>query len=87
MEMLYSFLTSNEFRMQVDAIVQGFRQMKDDLELEKATMRRLWKKREKQLEKVTINTLDMHGAIQGIAGKAVQDIQSLEIIDELYLEN
>lgn len=87
MEMLYSYLTSNEFKMQVEAIAEGFRHMQIDLEKEKAAMRRLWKKREKQIEKVAMNTLDMHGAIKGIAGNAIQDIKALELDEDYLLED
>ena len=38
MNMLYDFLTSNEFRLQIEAIVEGFTQMKSDLEKEKQSM-------------------------------------------------
>jgi len=79
MHMLYDFLTSNTFRMQIDAIVEGFSQMKADLESEKRSMQRIWKQREKQIEKVIINTIDMHGSIKGIAGNAIQSVKSLEL--------
>lgn len=79
MHMLYDFLTGNTFRMQVEAIVEGFTQMRKDLESEKRAMQRIWKQREKQLEKVTINTIDMHASIKGIAGNAIQSVQSLEL--------
>jgi hypothetical protein len=79
MELLYNFLTSNEFKLQVEAIVEGFTQMSTDLESEKRAMKRLWKKREKQLEKVIDSTLAMHGSIKGIAGNAIQNIQALEL--------
>ncbi|MFW5872053.1 MAG: DUF2130 domain-containing protein [bacterium] len=79
MHMLYDYLTSNNFRMQVEAIVEGFTQMKADLESEKRAMNRIWKQREKQLEKVTTNTIDMYGSIKGIAGKAIQSVESLEL--------
>ena len=79
MEMLYSFLTGNTFRMQVDAIVEGFTQMKSDLDSEKRSMQRIWKQREKQIEKVTTNTIDMYGSIKGIAGNAIQSVKALEL--------
>jgi hypothetical protein len=79
MHMLYDFLTSNTFRMQVEAIVEGFSQMKNDLESEKRSMQRIWKQREKQLEKVIVNTIDMHASIKGIAGNAIQSVQALEL--------
>lgn len=79
MTMLYDYLTSNTFKMQVEAIVEGFTQMKTDLDSEKRSMQRIWKQREKQLEKVITNTVDMYGSIKGIAGKAIQSVQSLEL--------
>ena len=78
---LYDFLTSNTFRMQVEAIVEGFTQMKSDLESEKRSMQRIWKQREKQIEKVIVNTIEMYGSVKGIAGSAVQDVRALELPD------
>ena len=79
MVLLYDFLTSNTFHMQVEAIVEGFTQMQADLDSEKRAMQRIWKMREKQLEKVINNTIDMHGSIKGIAGSAIQDIKQLDL--------
>jgi len=79
MSLLYDFLTSNTFRMQIEAIVEGFTQMQTDLESEKRAMQKIWKMREKQLEKVITNTIDMHGSIKGIAGSAIQEIKHLDM--------
>ena len=79
MDMIYNYLTSNTFRMQIEAIVEGFTQMKSDLESEKRSMQRIWKQRDKQIEKVITNTIDMYGSIKGIAGNAVQSVKALEL--------
>lgn len=79
MSLLYGYLTSNEFRMQVEAIVEGFTQMQIDLDSEKRAMARIWKQREKQIEKVTDNTIGMYSSIKGIAGNAIASIQNLEL--------
>ena len=79
MHMLYDYLTSNNFRMQVEAIVEGFSSMKTALESEKRSMQRIWKEREKQIEKVITNTIDMYGSIKGIAGNAIQSVKALEL--------
>jgi len=79
MHMLYDYLTGNTFRLQVEAIVEGFTQMRADLESEKRAMQSIWKKREKQIEKVTVNTIDMHASIKGIAGNAIQSVNLLEL--------
>ncbi len=87
MHMLYDYLTSNAFRLQVEAIVEGFTTMRADLEKEKNAMSRMWKQREKQIEKVTQNTIDMYGSIRGIAGSAVQEVKLLNLeADDLLLE-
>jgi len=84
MGMLYDFLTSNEFRLQIEAIVEGFTQMKTDLEKEQRAMASMWKKREKQIDKVLLNTTYMYGSIKGIAGNAVQTVALLELpVDEV----
>jgi len=79
MSMVYDFLTSDEFRLQVEAIVEGFTQMKTDLDSEKRAMASIWKKREKQIEKVLLNTSDMYSSIKGIAGNAVPAVRLLEL--------
>ena len=82
MHILYDYLTSNIFRMQVEAIVEGFTAMKTAIESEKRSMYRIWKEREKQIEKVTINTIEMHASIRGIAGTAIQAVKALELTSE-----
>ena len=79
MGLLYGFLTSNEFRMQVEAIVEGFTQLQTDLDSEKRAMARIWKQREKQIEKVIDNTINMYSSIKGIAGSAIASIKTLEL--------
>ena len=79
MGMLYDFLTGPEFRMQIEAIVEGFTQLKIDLESEKRSMQGIWKKREKQIERVLLNTNFMYNSVKGIAGNAVQSIALLEL--------
>jgi len=79
MQMLYGYLTSNEFRMQIEGIVEGFSQMNSDLASERRSMEMIWKKRQKQIEKVLQNTIHMYGNIKGIAGNALGTIKALEL--------
>ncbi|WP_249321489.1 MULTISPECIES: DUF2130 domain-containing protein [unclassified Campylobacter] len=78
-ELLYSYLTSNEFKMRIEAIVEGFTSMQDDLIKEQNAMKRIWKSREKQIEKVRDNAIEMFGSIKGIAGNAIGEIKRLEL--------
>jgi hypothetical protein len=81
MGMLYNFLTSSQFKQQMEAIVEGFSNLKSELDREKRAMQRIWKEREVQIEKVIGNTIDMYGSIKGIAGNAIAPIQYLELTD------
>mgnify|MGYP003563415689 CR=1 FL=1 len=65
--------------MQVEDIVEVFSQMKEDLECEKRSMQRIWEQRQKQIEKVITNTIDMYGSIKGIAGNAIGTVKALEL--------
>ncbi|WRA17332.1 DUF2130 domain-containing protein [Helicobacter pylori] len=77
--LLYHYLTSSEFSMQVNAIIEGFEQLRADLESEKRAMARIWKSREKQIEKVFESTINMYGSIKGIAGNAIGQVKALEL--------
>ncbi|MBC7830148.1 MAG: DUF2130 domain-containing protein [Chitinophagaceae bacterium] len=78
MQMLYNYLTGIEFRQHIEAIVEGFMSMKISISKERVQMEKLWKEREKQLEKVLLNTSGMYGSIKGIAGSSVNTIPLLE---------
>ncbi len=79
MSLLYNYLTSTEFSMQIEAIVEGFTQMQSDLDSEKRSMARIWKQREKQINKVLENTVGMYGSIKGIAGNVIGSVRALEL--------
>ncbi len=78
MQMLYNYLTGNEFKGQVEAIAEGFMAMKQGIVKERIQMEKIWKEREKQLEKVLISTSGMYGSVKGIAGTSVGDIPLLD---------
>ncbi|MDX5446782.1 MAG: DUF2130 domain-containing protein [Bacteroidota bacterium] len=79
MAMLYDYLTGNEFKMQLEAIIQGFEGMKLSLDRERRAMEKLWKEREKQIEAVLLNTTHFYGSIKGIAGNAIPTVPYLEL--------
>ena len=87
MQMLYDYLTGREFRQQMEAIVEGFTSMQDSLIKEKNVTMKLWKEREKQLEKVLENTIGMYGSVKGIAGSAIAEIKQLEFPKAMLEEN
>lgn len=71
MQMLYDYLTGNEFAEQWKAIREGFMSMKLSIQKERDAMEKLWKQREKQLEKVLLNAAHIRGSVEGIAGSDV----------------
>ncbi|GHS55181.1 hypothetical protein JP0129_14060 [Helicobacter pylori] len=77
--LLYHYLTSSEFSMQVSAIIEGFEQLRAELEKEKNAMARIWKSREKQMEKVFEGTISMYGSIKGIMGNVIGQVKVLEL--------
>lgn len=82
MNMLYSYLTSPEFAEQWKAIREGFMNMKLSIQKERDAMERLWKAREKQLEKVLLNATHIRGSIDGISGLESVNLDLLEYNDE-----
>lgn len=79
MEMLYGFLSGVEFRNAVQGVIEAFTQMREDLESEKRATERMWAKREKQATKAIVNMARMYGGIQGIVGKTLPSIPTLEL--------
>lgn len=78
MEMLYNYLTSQEFRGQFEAIIEGFKALQDNYHDERLKMQKIWKEREKQLEKILANAVNFYGSLKGIAGSSIPEIKMLE---------
>ena len=86
MQLLYNYLTGVEFKGQVEAIAEGFLAMKYSITKERMQMEKIWKEREKQLEKVLLSTSGLYGSVKGIAGASISDIPLLDgesTIDEI----
>ena len=78
-EMVYDYLTSPRFRQRIEAIVEAFSTMQTDLDREKQVITKQWAKRDEQINRVMKSTVGMYGDLQGIAGKSLQEIESLEM--------
>jgi hypothetical protein len=79
MELVYEYLTGPRFRHRIEAIVEKFSDMQSDLDRERKATKRLWAKRETQIQGVIEATVGMYGDLQGIAGKALQEIEALSL--------
>ena len=78
-EMVYQYLTGPRFRQRVEAIVEAFSSMQEDLNTERKAITKQWAKREEQIERVMQATVGMYGDLQGIAGKTLQEIDGLSL--------
>lgn len=79
-ELLYEHLCSVEFRQHVEAVVESFKGLKEQLDTEKRAFARQWKEREQQLEKAIVHTAMLYGGVQGIAGReALPEIKMLAL--------
>lgn len=78
-EMIYQYLTGPRFRQRVEAIVEAFSTMQEDLDKERKAIMKQWAKREEQIVRVMGATVGMYGDLQGIAGKSLQEIEGLEL--------
>ena len=78
-ELVYQNLTGPRFRLRVQAIVEAFSAMKEDLDKERKVIMKQWAKRDEQIERVMQSTVGMYGDLQGIAGKTIQEIEGLDL--------
>ena len=78
-EMVYQYLTGPRFRQRVEAIVEAFSSMQEDLDKERKAIMKQWAKREEQIERVMGATVGMYGDLQGIAGKSLKEIEGLAL--------
>ena len=79
MEAIYNYLSGTEFKQKVEGIVEAFTVMKQDLEKEKKSIMAAWAKRDKQIDRVVLNTVGMYGDLQGIIGASLPQIEALEM--------
>ena len=79
LDYLYGYLTGTQFKQRVEAIVDSFRTMQDELNREKTATLKIWASRQKQIERVLTSTVGMYGDIQGIIGTSLPRIASIEL--------
>jgi len=79
MKVLYEYLTGNEFKHRVEGIVEAFGVLQEDIEREKRWFSSKWARQEKEIRKVIDHTHGMYGDLQGVTGRALPEIKSLEL--------
>ena len=81
-EVLYDYITSHEFRQQVEAMMEVYREMQDQIAKEKAAYERIWKLREGQMQRLVSSTANVVGSIQGRVGQTALPIKGLELLED-----
>ena len=81
MEALYDYICSAQFAQKVRAVLDAYAAMRDDLDREKAAMQRLWKKREGQLERITVNVVGICGELQGLSAASLSHLDEVASIE------
>lgn len=84
-QMIYSYVTGNEFKQKLEAAFESYHDMQEDLMKEKTLFTSQWAKREKRLLRAMENLVCLYGDVRGIAGGAVQEIKALEIPEMNFL--
>jgi hypothetical protein len=81
-EILWTYLTSIEFKQRIEAFYDAYTQLKDDLKKEQEWFRRKWAKQDKNINQLSESILGLHGDLQGIIGKSLPEIKGLELLPE-----
>lgn len=76
---LFAYITSPDFRLKVEGLIQSFESLRSELEREKRAMTRIWNERAKAIDKAVSNTAAMFGDVRSLSGNSVQSIESLEL--------
>ena len=79
MDCLYRYLSGDQFKSRIEAMVEAFAALRHGLDGERRAMERIWKEREKQLERVIANTAGLYGEVRGIVGASVPPVPALEL--------
>ncbi|MFC1626587.1 DUF2130 domain-containing protein [Patescibacteria group bacterium] len=78
-DLLYEYITSHEFRQQVEALVEVYHEMHQHIIKERASFERSWKVREQQIKRLMTSTANIYGSMQGLAGSSMQQVKGLEL--------
>ena len=82
---MYEYLSGTEFQQRIEGIVEAFTSIQDQINRERCAMAKLCKKHEKQIQRITSDTVGMYGDIRGIIGSSISPVKALELGDEPLL--
>lgn len=80
-EMLYEYVTSHEFKQQVEALVEVYREMTEQVSRERAVFEKSWKAREMQIKRLIFSTASVYGSLQGLIGSSLPQVKGLDVME------
>jgi hypothetical protein len=81
-EELYGYVTSIDFIHQMEAMIETYREMQSEIQSERVSFERIWKKREMQVTRLLSGVSGIYGSMQGIAGQALPVVKGLDLMDD-----
>lgn len=81
-EILYDYVTSHEFRQQLEAMMEVYKEMQNQISKEKAAYEKIWKSREGQMQRLISSTANIVGSIQGRIGQTALPVKGLDLLDD-----
>ncbi len=85
-ESLYRYITSSEFAQKIDSMMETYISMQKTLEKEKLALQKIWAQREKEIERLKSNTLNIHGSLSGLIDEPMPEVKSLEFSELLDID-
>ncbi len=79
-DLLYEYITGHEFRQQLEALVEVYQEMQEEINTEKRAFEKIWKTREFQVKRMLNSTVNICGSMQGLIGSSMQQIKGLELL-------
>lgn len=79
MEMLYKYLSSEEFSSKINMMVDVFANLKSGIDAERRSMEKNWKRREKDLERATFAVTGMYWELESLMWQALPWSSKLEL--------
>ena len=78
-ELIHRYFAGPEFRQKIQSLADVFMALGHQLIAERAAMERQWKERQKQIDRMLVNTARLFGDVRAMIGAEVQDIPALQL--------
>lgn len=80
-DLIFEFVTGNEFRQQVEALVEVYKEMKDQIDRERIAYEKIWKSREGQVKRLISSTVNIYSKAAGLVGPSMPQVKGLELLE------